>query len=100
LDPTPALLATGDPVESRVVLVSATIGATIPTSPAMNEKADTVQNQLVCVVTLTYPERVYPSTGSPSIGTPEPTPSSALRSHFSALIDAQSGQLIWGFFTK
>ena len=96
---TPALMATGKPVESRAVLAYATIGASIPTGSAVNEKADTVQNQLVWAVTLTYPQPVNSTAGGKPTETPAPVPPEAMKSHFNALIDAQTGQLIWGFFT-
>lgn len=97
---TPAFKATGKPVEARAVLAYTTIGATIPTGSAANEKADTVESRLVWVVTLTYPEPVDPTAGGAPTDTPEPLPSSDLKSHFKALIGAQTGQLVWGFFTK
>jgi hypothetical protein len=95
---TPAILATGKPVASRAVLASATVTSTIPTGDAANEKATTIQNRLVWVVTLTYPEAVDAVLPAES-RTPEPVPSGAMKSHFNALIDAQTGQLVWGFFT-
>jgi hypothetical protein len=101
IDTTPALLASGKPIAWRAVLAYATVTSTIPTGNAVDEKADTIQDRLVWVVTLTYPEPVDCVIGYYSSNkTPEAVPSDAMKSHFNALIDASTGQLVWSFFTK
>jgi hypothetical protein len=98
----PSILATGEPIGRQAVLAYATVGATVPSVAdlAAGEQWRTIANRLVWVVTLTYPKPVDTRIGMAYSETPEPTPAAAMQSHFNALMDARTGELLWGFFTN
>lgn len=93
----PAVLASGTPTEARALLAYVTIEATVPQGDYANGPWRTIQNRLCWTVTFTYPEAVMAV--SPQSGLASPPPD-AWKSHFNAIIDAQTGDLVWGFFSN
>jgi hypothetical protein len=97
----PAIFATGKPVSSRAVLAYVTVGATLPReapTTSSGENCVSIENRLAWVVTLTYPEPVNCTTAGGGEGS-EALPSSVMKSHFNVMVDAETGEVIWGFFT-
>lgn len=85
---------------ATAVLASATVGATVPLAGESTEGYANIKDRVVWVVTWTLPEPIDVRQGL-KLGqlTPGASPSPLLKSHLNMLIDAQTGDDLWGFFT-
>ena len=95
-------LATDQKPSSRAVLAVATVGATVPPPDLADEQWNTIQDRLCWIVTLTYPQPVLAVMGGyvPDSNTQTEDNPAAYASHFNALVDAQTGDTLWGFYSK
>ncbi|HEY5473543.1 MAG TPA: hypothetical protein VIK32_10175 [Candidatus Limnocylindrales bacterium] len=85
---------------ATAVLASATVGATVPLAGESTDGYANIKDRMVWVVTWTLPEPVdVRQGGGPRQLAPGATPSPLLKSHFNMLIDAETGDDLWGFFT-
>lgn len=94
----PQSMVTTKPSSSAALLAVVTIDATVPPASLAGEEWNTVSDRLCWVVTNTYEKpllMVYGGHGKDASGDP-----GAYASHYDVIIDAQTGDLVWGFFTK
>lgn len=97
-----APLATDETPSSSAILAVATVGATVPPPELADEEWNTMQDRLCWVVTLTYAHPVVAVIGGyvPDSDARAEDDPAAYASHFNALVDAQTGDSVWGFYSK
>jgi hypothetical protein len=97
-----APLATDETPSSRAVLAIATVGATVPPPELADEEWNTIQDRLCWVVTMTYAHPIVAVIGGyvPDSSTSAIDDPAAYASHFNALVDAETGDSLWGFYSK
>jgi hypothetical protein len=94
-----AAIAAGPKPETTIpptaVLASVTIGATLPDAGESSAGYADIRKRAAWVITYTYLKPVDARAGAPIGESPTPI----VKTHVNVIVDAQTGEFLWGFYT-